>query len=122
MAEASILIVDDDAAIREMLCRILGNAGYSVIEARSGRQALMQLEGKSIDLLITDLVMPDGEGLETIQTIKRTFPTLKIIAISGAFAGSFLKSAELLGAHATLQKPFTPEALLDIVRRVLGER
>ncbi len=116
---APVLVVDDDSVIREILRRTLENAGFPVIEAQSGKEALARIEGKSIDLLITDLVMPDGEGLEIIRAMKRTFPRLKVIAISGAFGGSFLKAAELLGAHATLQKPFKLDELLDTVRKVL---
>ena len=116
---ARVLVVDDDSVIRAMLHRTLENAGFPVVEAQSGREALARIEGKSIDLLITDLVMPDGEGLEVIRALKKTHPHLKVIAISGAFAGSFLKTAELLGAHATLQKPFKLEELLDTVRKVL---
>ena len=118
---APVLIVDDDPIIRELLHRTLEAAGYPVIEAQSGREALAQLEGRPVDLLITDLVMPDGEGLEIIQRFRRTFPALRIIAISGAFSGSFLKPAELLGANATLQKPFKLEVLLETVRKVLAE-
>jgi len=82
--------VDDDPSVRELLRRALENAGYPVVEAQSGKEALAQIERKSIDLLITDLAMPDGEGLEVIREIKRSFPALEIIAISGAFGGSFL--------------------------------
>jgi len=72
-----------------------------------------------VDLVLTDLVMPDMEGIETIRTIHTQWPALKIIAMSGEFGGQFLHVAELLGANATLPKPIRPEVLLDVVRRVL---
>jgi DNA-binding NarL/FixJ family response regulator len=72
------------------------------------------------DLMITDLIMPDQEGVETITKLRREYPRLKIIAISGAFGGRYLRVAELLGADTVLQKPFTPQVLLDTVRKLLG--
>ena len=72
------------------------------------------------DLVITDLVMPDIEGLELIQTLVQSYPGLKIIATSGAFKGEFLKMAQAFGVKATLPKPFTPNQLLTLVGQVAG--
>ncbi|MGC4051960.1 MAG: response regulator [Paludibaculum sp.] len=71
-------------------------------------------------MLITDLVMPDQEGIETIRLARKAFPQLRIIAISGAFFGQFLKMAELLGANAVLPKPLSQAAMLDTIRDVLS--
>lgn len=70
-------------------------------------------------MLITDLVMPGQEGIETIRTARREWPQLRIVAISGAFFGQFLRTAEVLGAKAVLQKPIRPDELLKAVREVL---
>lgn len=116
---ATILVVDDMAGIRGLLRKVLTGAGYKVIEAADGKQALQQMRTSQVDLVLTDLVMPEMEGIETIRTIHTQWPELKIIAMSGELGGQFLQVAELLGANATLPKPIRPEVLLDMVRRVL---
>ena len=117
---ASVLIVDDDPAILKLLSSVLGAAGYEVAEASDGRQAMKLFRERPSDLMITDLIMPDQEGVETITKLRRDYPRLKIIAISGAIGGRYLRVAELLGADTVLQKPFTPQVLLDTVRKLLG--
>ena len=119
---ATILVVDDVVGIRGLLRKVLTGAGYKVIEAADGKQALQQIRTSQVDLVLTDLVMPEMEGIETIQTIHMQWPELKIIAMSGEFAGQYLHVAELLGANATLPKPIRPDVLLDVVRRVLPEK
>jgi DNA-binding response OmpR family regulator len=115
-----VLVVDDDPAIRELLAEILKDGGYEVAVACDGLEAEEALKSGHFDLVITDLVMPNAEGLETIQGIRGSYPGLKVIALSGAFGGSFLRVAAMLGANATLQKPVGPDELLDAVRKVLG--
>jgi CheY-like chemotaxis protein len=116
----AILVVDDDAAVRSLFHAILARAGFRVMEAADGAQALAALREGGVDVVITDLVMPEKEGLETIGEIRRSYPHVKIAAVSGAFGGRFLETASLLGADATLAKPVTEEALVDMVRRLLG--
>jgi DNA-binding NtrC family response regulator len=114
------MIVDDDPAVRRLLSKILIDAHYTVIEAENGRQALAHLsQDQRADLVISDLVMPEQEGLETIQTIHQRYPSLKMIAISGAFDGAFLKVAVQLGASTALPKPISPSGLLAAVEHVL---
>ncbi|HEY1342142.1 MAG TPA: response regulator, partial [Bryobacteraceae bacterium] len=116
----TILVVDDDDSVRRWVRRVLTAERYAVVEAVNGRKALEYVkEGNACDLVITDLVMPEQEGLETIQTIRRERPELKIIAISGAFQGDFLSAATKLGAVAGLRKPLQAEELRDAVRRML---
>ncbi len=117
----TILVVDDEAGIRSLLRHILQGAGYQVLVANDGKQALERAAEADVSVVITDLVMPEREGLETIQLLRRRQPGLKIIAMSGAFRGEFLKVAEMLGAEATLAKPIRPEQLLETVRQVLTE-
>ena len=119
-AEVTILIVDDDPSVRRFLGDTLRPVGYLVVEASSGNQALHQLRQRKVDLVITDLIMPDQEGLEAIPLIRKEFPNITVLAISGGFGAQFLPVAEMLGAHATLSKPFTADTLKDMVRSVLG--
>lgn len=114
----TILVVDDDAEVRHVLRAILESAGYLVAEADNGRQALVECRQRRVDLMITDLVMPDVEGIETIKLARKTYPGLRIIAISGAFGGEYLRIAQLLGADVALPKPLRMDALLDAVRQI----
>jgi CheY-like chemotaxis protein len=116
---AKVLVVDDDPAIRDLLTEILKSDGYEVEVACDGLQASRILKSGHFDLVITDLVMPNAEGLETIQEIRRNYPGLRVIALSGAFGGNFLNIASMLGASATLQKPVGPDQLLATVHEVL---
>lgn len=115
-----ILVVDDDAVVRKVLGEMLRINGYQVVEAADGRQALASFKQHSIDLLITDLVMPELEGIETIKTFRRDYPHVRIIAMSGAFGGEYLTIAGLLGAHSTIQKPLRLETVLRTVQEALA--
>ena len=115
----TILVVDDEPEVRNFLRKVLAGVGYHVLEAENGRDAVRQIETTDVDLVITDLVMPEQEGIETIRALHRLWPRLKIIAISGRFAGPLLIAAEQLGAQASLAKPIQPDELLDAVARVM---
>ncbi len=117
---ARVLVVDDEEGIRRLFARILTSAGYDVSVASDGCQAQQVLAAGSYDLVITDLVMPNREGIETIQAIRKEYPKLKVIAVSGAFGGGFLETAMMLGAHDRLTKPVSPEQLLETVRATLA--
>jgi CheY-like chemotaxis protein len=115
----TILVVDDAMEIRNLLRKILTGVGYRVLEAKDGGEAVRQVQTSEVDLVIIDLVMPGQEGIETIQVLRRARPQLKIIAISGQFAGQMLPAAEHLGANAALSKPISPDELLDAIARVM---
>jgi PAS domain S-box-containing protein len=115
----AILMVDDDVAVVAAVARSLQNAGYRVVAARDGKKALQLVEQNVIRLVITDLVMPEMEGLEEIQVLRQRYPDLPVIAISGAFDGHFLKTATLLGALRTMQKPIDATELLKAVEELL---
>ncbi len=115
-----ILVVDDEQGIRRLFEQILTSAGYEVLTAGNGKEALEIVRRTALDLVITDLIMPEREGIETIQAIRRDHPGLKIVAMSGAFEGQFLRMAALLGAEATLLKPIRPEQLVETVQRIFG--
>jgi CheY-like chemotaxis protein len=119
---ARILVADDEAGVRSFLRTVLEDGGYEVIEAVNGKQALKEALARRVDLVITDLVMPEQEGIETIRALRRDAPGIGIIAISGAFGGQFLKTAQLLGADAVLNKPVSAELLLAKVAEVLKPR
>jgi CheY-like chemotaxis protein len=113
------LILDDDTMVRQLLTEILAERGYRVFEAGNGKEAVSKIENTAIDLVITDLVMPEQDGLETIRLLHRRHPALRIMAVSGYQSGAYLRCAELFGAHATLKKPFSIDAVLETVERLL---
>lgn len=118
---ARVLVVDDDEAIRHLLGTILAEAGYQVRLAHDGNDALNRLEAEAFDLILLDLVMPDREGLETLTALRRRGHSARVIAMSGAFGGQFLKTAQVLGAKATLLKPISRAKLLETVVAVLRD-
>ena len=115
-----ILVVDDEEFIRTLIKEVLDRQGHTVITASSGREAFELCHERSFDLLITDLAMPDMDGLELIRSLRKVHKDLPILAISGAFNGRFLKVATTLGAVGTLDKPFTLVELLAVVDKSLG--
>jgi len=120
---ARILIIDDDDTIRRMLAKTLTRAGYDVLGAADGDEGLKQFRENEIDLVITDLIMPEKEGIEIIMELKTGFPDVKIIAMSGgAHIGpdEYLKLADALGAQRTLKKPIARDDLLGTVKTILA--
>ena len=118
-----ILLVEDDASFRESMYKVLTRAGHDVQEADNGRVALQQLHDHPADVVITDIVMPEQEGLETIIRLRRTNPHVKVIAISGGGsinAVDYLRTAKKLGALATLAKPFSRQEILTAIEQVLA--
>ena len=119
-----ILIIDDDVLICQLLRRILEQQGHRVTDAQDGRKGLNALQADPADLVITDLIMPGMEGIETIMEFKRRYPGTKIIAMSGGGVGKgtdYLSMAGKFGALRTIAKPFTIAELAAIVAEVLGE-
>ena len=118
-----ILIIDDDQAMLNVLRRGLSRAGHETIEATSGRDALRLFGEQSVDIVVTDIIMPDLEGVELIQALRRSHPKLPIIAISGGGRlkpGTYLNLAQASGAAKALQKPFELDQLLSAVNELLG--
>ena len=109
----TILIAEDDEQVRHSLASVLEEVGYSVVEASNGREALQDLKHSAdLCLVLTDIVMPEMEGLELIKRLGQDHPKLPIVAMSGAFEGRFLNAARMLGAKVTLKKPFKRATLL----------
>jgi len=114
------LVIDDDDFVRATIAAILETAGYDVIEASDGQQGLQQFLRNAVDLVITDILMPSKEGIETIVDIRQRDREVRIIAVSGGGnigSGSVLHAAQRLGADAVLSKPFTKDELLAKVAR-----
>ena len=120
---SSILVVDDEEQIRRLICQTLERAGYHVTEARDGKEALLLHRLAPADLVIMDILMPDQDGLETTVALRREFPDVKIIVITGGsdMIGilNYLDVAKMLGAHSTLQKPFEMKTLLATIQAEL---
>jgi CheY-like chemotaxis protein len=110
-----ILVIDDDEMVRTFVRRTLQSAGYEVSIATNGYEAMVSFRQSQPDGVITDLLMPERDGIETILEIRRLAPQVPIVAISGGFSpmsSVYLKTAEQLGADAVLSKPFSVEQLL----------
>ena len=114
---ATILIIDDEEIVRVLLRSALQAAGYAVVEAANGREGLALYRLRPTDLVITDILMPELNGLDLILELTRYFLDAKVIAISGVGGEkNVLDVAKLLGARRTIQKPFSMLLLLDAVR------
>jgi DNA-binding response OmpR family regulator len=120
-----ILVVDDEDGIRRTLAIALGKAGYQVLEARDGAEAMRLWRDSGADLIITDLHMPDKNGLEVIMELRAFDRSIPIIAMSDGGRTrqhGLLGDAKLLGAVRTVPKPFTLEEMLAVVRQELGSQ
>lgn len=122
---ARLLLVEDDPQVRVMLSETLRQEGYEVVEAVNGREAIQAYKALPADLVITDIIMPDQDGVETIHNLRREFPQAKIIAISGGSAnvrGEYLLgTADALGAMKTFKKPVDITLLLQTIATLLGQ-
>lgn len=120
---ALILVIDDELAARQLLRRTLEEDGHDVIEAEDGVVGCRLADEHLPDLCVTDVLMPDKEGIETIHDLRKSIEGIKIVAISGGGRVrnmSFLEIAKSVGADAVLTKPFRPGELLALVDRLLG--
>ena len=119
---ARILIIDDDAQVREMLRQTLTREGYDVVGAPNGLEGVKLYREKPADLVITDLIMPEQEGIQTIIELRREFPDVKIIAISGGGRldpEPYLEIAKGTGVQYTFTKPIDRQALLGAIRQLI---
>lgn len=117
-----ILIVEDDKDLREMLKTSLGKRKYLVLEASNGKEAISKFKPSVTDLVITDLIMPDEDGLKVIMKIREIKPEIKVIAISGggkAGPGNYLNLARALGADEVFSKPFSVSDLMAKIESML---
>lgn len=122
---AKILVFDDEPSILLMIKKMLEKAGHEVEIALNGKEGMVLFERNKPDLLITDIIMPEKEGLETIFELRRQYPDLKIIAISGGGRigpDGYLPGAKLLGANAVFTKPLVPKEFVQAVADLLGTK
>ncbi|MEE9394068.1 MAG: response regulator [Planctomycetota bacterium] len=124
MKQASrILVIDDDDGVRMLLRRILEQEGYEVEEARNGAIGVRSFRASPVDLVITDIIMPDKEGISTILELREVSEEIKIIAISGGgriSSADHLRTAEDLGVFCTFKKPFDRKELLGAISEALA--
>ena len=119
---ARILIIDDESQIRSMLRLMLERVGYEVIEAADGMEGIRQYRDNPADLIITDLIMPNKDGIGMIIELKKEFPQVKIIAMSGGGVNrpeGYLDGAKKLGATCTLTKPIDRDEMINAVKETL---
>jgi CheY-like chemotaxis protein len=124
MMPKRILVIDDEEFMQDIIKEMLELEGYVVVTAGNGRKGLELYRKEPCDLVITDIFMPEMEGLETIRELRRHAPKVKVMAISGGGERgmvSFLSHAKRFGALRTLEKPFSREALVTAVRDLLSE-
>lgn len=122
---AKILVIDDDPGFRKMISLTLTRAQHRVIEAQDGNEGVRRFKADRPDLVISDIVMPEKEGIETIIEIRTMSPAIPIIAMSGGSANlgtQYLEVAGKLGANAILSKPFRSADLLELVNKMLADR
>jgi CheY-like chemotaxis protein len=120
---ARILLIDNEAQSREIMRHALVDANHEVLEAEHGRQGMALLQAQRFDLVITEMLMPEVDGVEVIRSVRTLCPDAKIIALSRTGRASpylYLTIAAKLGAHKVLAKPFQPTELLETVAEVLN--
>jgi CheY-like chemotaxis protein len=118
-----ILLVDDHESVREMIKTSLLRYKYTVIEASNGKEAIARFKPSLVDMVITDILMPEEDGLKVIMKIREIKPEIKIIAISGggkAGPNNYLSLAKALGADLTITKPFSINDLLSKIKEMIG--
>ncbi|HVA14099.1 MAG TPA: response regulator [Stellaceae bacterium] len=118
-----ILVIDDNMVVRNTIVQMLESEGYEVVSAEDGRRGLCVFRAEHPDLVVTDIIMPEKEGIETIRDIRGEAPDAKIIAISGGGRignTDFLKIARQLGASDVVAKPLDPDHFLEIVKSCLA--
>jgi len=128
----SVMVIDDELDVRDSIKRVLDRAGYSVRSVENAEDALNELDASPADLIITDIIMPKVDGVKAIHEIRKKFPAIRILAISGGgnfgvgayqpgaiTTTAYLAAAEKAGAHLTLTKPFESKDLLQAVETAL---
>jgi len=122
---ARILVIDDEEEVRDIIKQMLELEGYEVITAVDGNQGIKLFKQEPADLVITDIIMPDKEGIETIIELRNQFPDVKIISISGGGRigpHDYLNMAKKLGAERSFTKPFERKKLLKAIEELLGNK
>jgi DNA-binding response OmpR family regulator len=111
-----VLVIEDNAGLRDYLRVALESEDYDVLTAADGKQALGYLNGHPVDAIVTDLFMPEMDGIEVIAAVRRQYPEVRVIAISGRPGVDYLRIARELGVRHTLRKPFEIDELLAALK------
>lgn len=122
--KTKILLIEDDPRLRVTLARMLESEGYQVVQAEEGSEGMRLFASEKPSLVVTDLIMPGKEGMETILTLRAKNPDLKIIAMSGGGlvrAAEYLPVAKAAGADLTLEKPFSIKKLIEAIQDLLAD-
>ena len=115
-----VLVIDDEDIVRNTLRDILETDGYQVTDCHNGYEGIERFHQEHFDLVITDILMPKRDGIDTIVALRQIEPTVKILAISGAQRSeTLLEIANIFNADATLKKPFTREEILEVVKKII---
>ncbi len=117
-----VLVIDDEAIVRVSCQRVLEPEGFEVDVTARGDEALEMMQSKQYDVVLTDLKMPDMDGLEVLKEIKKRWPEVQVIIITGYGTISTAVQAIKLGAYDYIEKPFTPEDILNVVKKALEEK
>lgn len=123
MKVCSILVVDDEPGLRDMIGHVLTSAGHRVMSAGNGQQAIKLMAEHNFDVVVTDVIMPEKDGIEVIGELRRRRPQVRIIAMSGGGhvpVEQYLKIAKGVGAHAVIEKPFSNRDLLATIESVVA--
>jgi CheY-like chemotaxis protein len=112
----TILVIEDNPDLLDYLRLVLEGQGHETLTARNGREALGYLNGHPVEVVITDLFMPEMDGIETIAALRKQFPNVRVIAMSGRPGVDYLTVARELGVNHTLRKPFEIEELLGLLK------
>jgi DNA-binding response OmpR family regulator len=115
-----VCVIDDDARLREAICSVLEHAGFAPVQASDGNIGFDVVAKVKPVVVVTDIIMPNREGIETIQALKQHFPKIPILAMSGSYSPgkNYLEWADAIGADDCLAKPFHPAALIEKVKRL----
>ncbi len=119
-----ILLVDDEESIRKLVLTVFEDSEYTFVEASNGAEALNVMDVQAFDLIITDIIMPDCDGIELVMTVRKKTPEIKVIVMSAGGrvrADHYLNLAEKLGASRVFEKPFNTVELRETVAELLGE-
>lgn len=111
-----VLVIEDNAGLRDYLRLALRSEGYEVLTARNGKEALAVIDGQDLNAVVTDLFMPEMDGIETITALRRKLPGVKVVAMSGRPGVDYLTVARELGVTHTLRKPFEIDQLLAALK------
>jgi DNA-binding NtrC family response regulator len=122
MSKGKILVIDDESIVRTSCSRTLTPEGYEVKLSQNGADAMKMLEGESFELVLTDLKMPDIDGIEVLKMIKQRWPETEVIVVTGYQTVDTAVKAIKLGAFDYLEKPFTPDSLIAAVNNAMANK